>query len=433
MNSAQLSLDQAPPFSVPLRFFVTAPLFAIAAALVLLWYGPAALDSRWTPAVLAITHLMTLGFVVMVMSGALLQLLPVLVGAHVARPRLISALVHGMLTPGVLTLALAFLSGSRVLFPVAAVLIANALLVLLAVAGLALRRSAATHDTVRSMKHALLALLVTLVLGAYLALLRGGVLVGGTHAFTSAHLAWGLLGWIGILVMAVAYQVVPMFQMTPEYPRLITHRLSGTLLVLLALWSVLAGNSDGPGWQVVSVGLGGLLAFGFAAFALSTLWLQQRRRRRLPDVTLWYWRFGMGLLLLSIGVWLAGGIMPQWAAQTAYPLLLGVLMIAGFTVAVISGMLYKIVPFLGWLHLHASLRTRTERRARLPNMKDFIPERVACRQFAAYLVALILLIGAVLWPVWFTYPAALAWLLASTLLWLNIRNAIRLYRRLSRG
>ena len=71
MNSAQLSLDQAPPFSVPLRFFVTAPLFAIAAALVLLWYGPAALDSRWTPAVLAITHLMTLGFVVMVMSGAL--------------------------------------------------------------------------------------------------------------------------------------------------------------------------------------------------------------------------------------------------------------------------------------------------------------------------------------------------------------------------
>lgn len=375
---------------------------------------------------------MTLGFAVMVMSGALLQLLPVLVGAHVARPRLISVSVHGMLTSGVLTLVMAFLSGRRVLFPIAALLVAGAMLVLLAVAGLALRRSTAVHQTVRSMKHALLALLVTLVLGVYLALLRGGVLVAGAHSVTGAHLAWGLLGWIGGLVMAVAYQVVPMFQMTPEYPRLITRRLSGVLLIVLAPWSVIASYFDAPGWQVVSAGLGGVLALGYAAFALSTLWLQQRRRRRLPDVTLWYWRLGMVLLLVSIGIWLVGGVMPQWAAQAGYPLLLGVLMIAGFTVAVISGMLYKIVPFLCWLHLHSSLHTRAERRTRLPNMKDFIPERVARRQFFVYFAALAFLIGAVLRPGWFAYPSALAWLLACTLLWLNIYKAVRLYRRLSR-
>ena len=34
---ASLSLDQAPPIGVPLRFFITAPLFAVAAALLLLW------------------------------------------------------------------------------------------------------------------------------------------------------------------------------------------------------------------------------------------------------------------------------------------------------------------------------------------------------------------------------------------------------------
>lgn len=433
MNSAPLSLDQAPPYSVPLRFFFSAPLFGVAAALVLLWYGPAALASRWTPAVLAITHLMTLGFAVMVMSGALLQLLPVLVGARLARPRLISGLVHGMLTPGVLTLGLAFLSGRRVLFPIAALLIAGALSVLMAVAGPALWRSAVIHHTVRTMKHALLALFVTLVLGVYLALLRGGVLAAGAHPFTNVHLAWGLLGWVGMLVMAVAYQVVPMFQMTSEYPQLITRRLSGTLLLLLVSWSVLASCSEGSGWQVVLTGLGGLLATGYTAFALNTLWLQQRRRRRLPDVTLWYWRLGMVLLLLSIGVWLLGGAMPQWAAQAGYPLLLGVLMIAGFTVAVISGMLYKIVPFLGWLHLHASLHVRAERRTRLPNMRDFIPERVARRQFVVYLLALIMLIGATLRPAWFVYPAGVAWLLSCALLWLNIFNAVRLYRRLSQG
>ena len=433
MTNMPLSLDQAPPYAVPLRFFFTAPLFGAAAALLLFWYGPAALATRWTPAVLAITHFMTLGFAVMVMSGALLQLLPVLVGAHVARPRAVSAVVHGLLSLGVLMLGMAFLSGRHSLYVVAVLLLVGALAVLLTVTGVALRRRVATQPTARVITHALLALLVTLLLGAYLALLRAGVLMTGTHSLTAAHLTWGLLGWVGLLVMAVAYQVVPMFQMTPEYPAPITRWLSRVVLLLLVLWSVLACGVDGPNRRVVLTGLAGLLGLSYAVFALSTLWLQQRRRRRLPDVTLWFWRLGMVLLLVSIGIWLIGGFIPQWAEQTAYPVLLGVLMIAGFTVAVISGMLYKIVPFLGWLHLHASLHSRAERRTRLPNMKDFIPERAARRQFYVYLLALCLLTGAALRPVWFTYPAALTWLLSCGLLWLNIFNAVRLYRRLSQG
>ena len=432
MNTAQLSLDQAPPYSVPLRFFFTAPLFGIVAALLLLWYGPAALLSRWTPALLAITHCMTLGFATMVMSGALLQLLPVLVGARVRRPRLFSALIHGLLTPGVLTLVLAFISGRHELFIFALLLLAGSLTLLVTVAYLALRRSAATQATARTLRLALLSLLVTVLLGAYLALMRGTVL-GGVPGLTSAHLSWGLLGWIGLLVMAVAFQVVPMFQMTPEYPTLITRGLGIVLLVLLSLWTMAACCPVGPVLRVMQLLLGVLLMFVCAGFALTTLWLQHRRRRRLPDVTLWYWRVGMLALLASGVLWLAGELWVGLAAQTFFPLLLGVLMIVGFTVAVISGMLYKIVPFLAWLHLHAQLHTRAERRTRLPTMKDFIPERVAQRQFHVYLLALVLLVGAVVQPMWLTYPAALAWLLACVLLWLNIFNAVRLYRRLSMG
>lgn len=431
MNTAHLSLDQAPPYSVPLRFFFTAPLFGSAAALLLLWYGPAALSTRWTPALLAISHCMTLGFAAMVMSGALLQLLPVLVGARVRRPRLVSALIHGMLTPGVLTLVLAFISARHELFMIALVLLVGALTLLATVAALALRRSAATQATARTLRLALLSLSVTGVLGAWLALVRGAVL-SGVPGLTSAHLSWGLLGWIGLLVMAVAYQVVPMFQMTPEYPPLITWGLGVTLFVLLVLWSLAACSPVGPAWQFVRLVLGVLLTFVSTGFAVVTLWLQQQRRRRLPDVTLWYWRVGMLSLLASGALWLAGEIWLGLAAQAFYPLLLGVLMIVGFTVAVISGMLYKIVPFLSWLHLHAQLHTRTERRTRLPTMKDFIPERMARRQFYAYLLALILLVGAVLQPLWLTYPAALAWLLACVLLWLNIFSAVRMYRRLAK-
>lgn len=52
---ALLSFDKAPPFAAPLRFFLTAPLFSLAAGLLLLFVGPDLLASRWTPGLLAAT------------------------------------------------------------------------------------------------------------------------------------------------------------------------------------------------------------------------------------------------------------------------------------------------------------------------------------------------------------------------------------------
>ena len=61
MNPAGLSFEQAPPFSVPLRFFLTAPGFLVLAAMLMLWEGPPLFASRWLPATLALTHLLVLG------------------------------------------------------------------------------------------------------------------------------------------------------------------------------------------------------------------------------------------------------------------------------------------------------------------------------------------------------------------------------------
>ena len=82
MGPRQLDLSQAPPIAVPLRFFLTAPLFAAGAALVALWYGGDVFASRFTPATLAIAHLLALGCLTMVMAGALMQIVPVLVASQ---------------------------------------------------------------------------------------------------------------------------------------------------------------------------------------------------------------------------------------------------------------------------------------------------------------------------------------------------------------
>ena len=71
MMGPGLSYDDTPPFSAPLRFFLTAPLFGVVAGLTLL-FGGEILVSRWTPGALAITHLFAAGFMLQVMLGALL-------------------------------------------------------------------------------------------------------------------------------------------------------------------------------------------------------------------------------------------------------------------------------------------------------------------------------------------------------------------------
>src|SRR5690606_38013053 len=95
-----LSFTRSPPLSVPLRFFLNAPLFALLAAVLLLWAGPEALQSRWTPYTLALTHLLTLGVLGSAMAGAMMQILPVATGIHVLKPRLTAVVVHALLTAG---------------------------------------------------------------------------------------------------------------------------------------------------------------------------------------------------------------------------------------------------------------------------------------------------------------------------------------------
>ena len=87
MSSANpgLAYEDTPPLSAPLRFFLTAPVFGLIAGLVLLFDGQL-LASRWTPGALAVVHLFAAGFMLHVMLGALLQILPVLAETSFVAP-----------------------------------------------------------------------------------------------------------------------------------------------------------------------------------------------------------------------------------------------------------------------------------------------------------------------------------------------------------
>jgi hypothetical protein len=262
MNPVGLSLEQAPPFDAPLRFFLTAPLFLVLAAMVLLWHGPDFFISRWLPAPLALTHLLTLGFMAQVMLGALLQMLPVVIGVTVPHPQWIAALIHLPLTLGTLTLAGAFLFGNPLGFQIASGLLGLGFGVALIAFNLAVWRAPVTSGMVIAVRCALGGLLVTVMLGLLLGGFFGWGLSLPVVAITTLHAVWGLIGWTVLLVAGIADQVVPMFHITPAYPRWLSRRFAPLMTAMLALWSGLILGNGETAAQLAGVGL----ALGIARF-----------------------------------------------------------------------------------------------------------------------------------------------------------------------
>lgn len=417
---AGLAFEQAPPFSLPLRFFLTAPLFLLAAAILIL-LAPETLTSRWTPQALALTHMLTLGFLAMAMLGALMQMLPVVAGATLPAARLVAWLSHVPLTLGTLALVTGFLTAAPAAYGIGLVLLAGGFSTFILAASISLAR-AVSGVTVVGIRFAVACLGVTILLGVALALLRiGWWNPPAAEAVLSTHAAFGLLGWVGLLIMSVAYQVVPMFQITPPYPPPLSRWLVAAMSLLLLLHAAATLFFPAARYLIDTA-----LASGVLLFALTTLHLLSQRRRKLPDVTLNFWRLAMASLVGCTLVWLPAQFFPAWGTHNTYPLLLGVLFIGGFSVSVVNGMLYKIVPFLAWFHLQAQLQAKA---GSIPTMKDMIPGRWMHWQFRAHVCACVLLIAATFNPLAFALPAGITIGLSALLLWVNLLSAVSRYRR----
>src|SRR3989338_11506699 len=147
MKIASLSTEQAPPISVPLRFFIVAPVFLALAALLLVMAGGNPFAELRSPAQIAATHHVTLGFMAMVMMGATQQLLPVVIGSPMPASRLVAWFTFLPLIAGVLSLSAGFMLGRMELLNLSWLLLGLAFLVFIAAALTSIARAAAKNAT----------------------------------------------------------------------------------------------------------------------------------------------------------------------------------------------------------------------------------------------------------------------------------------------
>jgi hypothetical protein len=315
MRPAGLRLDQAPPLDIPLRFLLTGPLFGAAAGIFLAAKGSELLTAPFHPGTLALAHLVALGWISMVMVGALYQILPVTVGVPVRWIHL-GRWVHAGLVLGTAALAAGLAWGSPVALGLALVALAAAFGTVLLQLALALAAVPSVTPTVTSIRMAAAALAAAFVLG----LVFAGEHVSGWFplhrpTLVGLHVLLAFGGWIGALITGVSYIVVPMFYLAAPFPR----RRALPVILALAI-ALIAGLLAGLG--AIFAGpvapLAGLSAphFGLAALwgALGEHWLWialpplalacivygatwfqivHRRKRKTADATLWLWRIGI--------------------------------------------------------------------------------------------------------------------------------------------
>ncbi len=427
-----LSFDQGPPISAPLRFFITAPLFAICAGCLLLWAGPDLFASRWTPAALALTHLITVGFMMQVMLGAMQQLLPVMAGANVHRPLLMATVVHAAITVGGVLLVLAFLTAKPLLFGCAVAVLGGGVAVFIGAALHAMHGVPTNSPIVRGLRLGLLGLGVTVCIGLLNALSMGWSLGLPLEQLANVHLGWGFVAWGTAMLGAVGFVAVPMFQQTPQYPGWFGRGFAVVAIATVALWTAaeLAGLERGAAALAICVVLVA------ASFAWMTLKVQRQGKRpkldavqrqgKRPklDAVQRLWRVAMVSALLACALWLLTRVSGSVAQWQSWPLLFGALLLFGSFMSAILGMLYKIVPFLVWLHL----QNLGQGRLMAPNVKKVLQERHINGQMVAHFVAVGLLLLAVFWPRGFVYPAGLALIAANIWLLRNLLAALAVYR-----
>ncbi|MDP2305675.1 MAG: hypothetical protein Q8P18_06580 [Pseudomonadota bacterium] len=357
-------LDQGPPLAIPASFFLTAPVAIVAAGVLVLVYG-GALQSRWTGPAFAVAHLGTLGLLGATMLGALYQLIPVLGGTPVPGVRLAHA-VHALFVGGLAALVARFCGAPPPFGWGGAAALTGAITLFAGPVAVALARAPSRTWPVVGMRAAALALVVALLLGLRLAVPPLSPL---RPLWIQVHLTVGLLGWVGGLVAAVAWQLVPMFYLVPAFDRrlpavVLALQVVGVVGPLGVLALAEAGVDVGSGAALVAAAPAALAVWGIAPAALLHGLVRRKRAGADGSVRFWFAALPVALALgpLALAAWALPD--PRWA------LAFGWLAIWGWAGTIVHGMLTRIVPFLTWFHRFSPLLGKR----RVPAMRALYPD-----------------------------------------------------------
>jgi len=387
MFSSNNNLVKNTSHKVVLPFYLYAAISFLAAT-ILLFLSTSSLNQHYfNPEILAITHIMALGWGTMMILGASHQLVPVLIEGKLFS----NILAHFSFITAAIGIPL--LAYGFYVFNMGwpaqwgAILINTAILSYLGNLTLSMikRKKVNVHATF--VLTAALWLFVTTLVGLLLVYnFSDPILPTNSLHYLSLHAHLGIIGWFLLLVMGVGSRLIPMFLISKYSNTKLLWVIFGSINTGLVTFIIFFLYVPQKSFYLISIAsiLFGIGSFGYYCYHS----FKQRIRKKVDEIM----KISLlsvimmllpVILLFIIIVWLLiNSINPQLV------LVYGFVIFFGWITAIILGMTFKTLPFIVWnkvYHLQAGL-------GKTPNPKDMFSSKIFSLMSVAYLAGFILFI-----------------------------------------
>ncbi|MGV6872187.1 hypothetical protein ACUSIJ_05765 [Pseudochelatococcus sp. B33] len=344
------------------------------------------------PETLVLVHVTVVGWLSLLMCGALLQFVPVLVARplhsdRLALPALVLLLAGlGMLLAGFLQLA-GSLASVPSLLPYAATSLAAGFALVLYNLGRTLWRARPLPLPARFVAVALLSLGVTVAFGslfgaAFAMPIASETLLAIAGNGLALHVAAGIGGWLTFAAMGVSYRLLAMFMLAPEpegaRPRAV-FRLGTAALAVTAGGGVAAVLLDLPLAPVLMFGaVLGVIAL--ALYGADMVGIYRARKRRVIELNSRMASIALISLAASVVLALVLAVLGRFVEQIGA---VAFLFVFGWLTGLGLSKLYKIVAFVTWLECYGPVLGKTP----TPRVQDLVVEPRARKWFLLYYLA----------------------------------------------
>ena len=361
----QVSSDFAPPFKLIAPYFIIGTLSFLLSCIYILNIDINNI-SFLNPAVLSFVHLFLLGFVMMIIFGAMAQLIPVTLEiGHFSIE--FYYIIYPLLAFGTILMTLGFYYPN--LLPFGGTLVLISMLIFICEFFLTIKKVKEFNIIIKTLVYANIFLAFGIIIGLALALTYSGLIITDIYALLKAHVFLLVVGYICLTIMALSLVLLPMFALSHNYSQKPLHIsvytlcVAVTAFVISSLLEILYLDYLAYVLTIIS-----LLMFFYQSFLI-----YKTRARKQNDIYVKSLFFAFYSLLISIVI----GIIYLFTNNESYLLASMFLIFFGFFAFLIIAHLYKIVPFLVWFEKFAPLVGKQK----VPLLKDMVPNKSSIFQF----------------------------------------------------
>lgn len=390
MISGQINSEsiKTTSYKVVLPFYLYAAISFLSSAVLLLTSTSAFLQHYFHPHILAITHMMALGWATMIILGASHQLVPVLIEGKLYSNTLgyISFILAAIGIPLLVYEFYVFNMGEPAKWGGRFVLLAT--LSYLINLGVSISKSKNENIHAIYVFTSVVWLFLTAFLGLFLVYnFTTDLLPDNSLHYLPLHVHAGIIGWFLLMVIGVSSRLIPMFLISKyQNTKLLKwiFVLINTALVSYILIFYFTKNTEYIflSWIALFIGIVLYIYYCYCSF-------KQRIRKQVDEQ--------MKISLLSVLMMLIPVVLLLIVIVTisifskenaSLSLSYGVLILFGWVTAIILGMTFKTLPFIVWnkVYHHRSGLSKT------PNPKDLFSNSAFKIMSVAYLLGLVLFV-----------------------------------------